>query len=137
MEQTFIMIKPDAFKTGCKDTILKNIYTKVAKIDGLSIRCAMPLEVNDEFIKAHYAEHKEKAFYDELLGYFEAEDIFGIVIEGHDAIILMREYVQEELRPKYAKNKFENAIHASSSAEDALSEIENFYKHLDEAAKAQ
>ncbi len=130
MERTFVMIKPDAYETGNKDKIFKSILQEVSREETLTVYKVQEMDCTDEFIKKHYEVHKGKDFYDELIGYFKNQKIYGFVIVGDGAIGIMRDYIQDKLRPKYAKNKFENGIHSSDSVESAEFEIENFLSSL-------
>lgn len=58
MEQTFVMIKPD----GVKSEIVKYVIEKLIK-NNLSIGDVNIINLNEEFIKEHYAHLVDKPFF--------------------------------------------------------------------------
>ena len=63
-ERTLILIKPDAVRRRLAAEILGRIESR-----GFTIRAGKLLTVSRELGETHYAEHKEKPFYGELVDF--------------------------------------------------------------------
>ena len=127
MEKTLVLIKPDAYERGLSEDIL-NIY----KENGLQIVKMKTLQATKEIASNHYAEHKEKPYFKELIAYITRSPIIAIILEGENAISRVREIngstnpleaKDGTIRKLYALSKNENSVHASDSLESAKREI--------------
>lgn len=140
VEQTLILIKPDALVKS----LTGNILTELSEIN-LIIVGAKIVRVSRELAEEHYRHLKEKSFFEELvkyiMGHYHTRRILALVYEGEDAIKKMRKIVgstnPEEATPttirgKYgritSKGVFENAIHASENKKEAEREIKLWFK---------
>jgi len=96
-EQTLVLIKPDALKnslTGYILSMLSEYHT------GLRFAALKVVSVNKMLASEHYAEHKGKGFYNELLKYIAGEihypdepikrKIIAIIYQGEGAILKIR-----------------------------------------------
>ncbi|SKC84951.1 nucleoside diphosphate kinase [Maledivibacter halophilus] len=69
MEKTLVLIKPDA--------IAKNIIGKIISIyeeNALSIEELKMISATQEILNKHYAEHKNKPFFNELISSMEGKN---------------------------------------------------------------
>lgn len=140
VEQTLILIKPDALVKS----LTGNILTELSEIN-LIIVGAKIVKVSRELAEEHYKHLKDKEFFEELIkyimGHYHTKRVLALVYEGEDAISKMRKIVgstnPEEATPttirgKYgritSKGVFENAIHASENKEEAEREIKLWFK---------
>ena len=64
MERTFVMIKPDGVQRGLIGEIISRLERK-----GLKIVAMKMINVDRELAEKHYAEHKEKPFFNNLVQY--------------------------------------------------------------------
>ena len=127
MEQTLIIIKPDGVKRKLIGEVIRRIERKNLQV--VEAKLIMPSE---DLIKEHYKEHSEKSFYNELIEFFTSGKAMALVVEGENAIPIMRLLVGETdplralpgtIRGDFALSKTQNIVHASYSAESASREI--------------
>ena len=132
IEKTFILVKPDGVKKNLVGNILARFEAKGLKIVALKMIVA-PKEV----AATHYAEHKEKPFFGELVDFITSSPLVAAVIEGENAIKAVRqlngatnplEAVPGSIRGDYALTIGENIVHGSDSPEAAAREIANWFK---------
>ena len=84
MEQTYVMIKPDAVQRGLIGEIILRIERKGLKI------AAMRMNVMDKnSAKEHYKEHSEKPFFNSLIDYVTSGPSVSLVVEGKNSIAIM------------------------------------------------
>ena len=95
------------------------------------------VQVSHELAEKHYAVHKGKFFYAGLVSYITSSPVVVMVLEGHEAIGVVRAMVGSTrpwesapgtLRGDYALMGLRNLIHASDSSETAASEIALWFK---------
>ena len=132
IERTFTMLKPGIFSRRIAGEIISRIERKGLDIVGMKLML-IPRTLAEE----HYAEHKTKAFFGELVGYICSGPVVAMVLEGDNAIALLRKLCgstkPEEAAPGTIRGDFAmhtnlNIIHASDSAESARREINLFFK---------
>lgn len=131
MQKTLIIIKPDGVKRKLIGEIIKRIERKDFNI--VEAKLMVPSE---DLVKEHYKEHYEKSFYNELMEFFTSGKVMAIVVEGENAIAIMRSLVGETdplsakpgtIRGDYALSKTQNIVHASDSVESADREIKLWF----------
>ena len=132
IEKTFILVKPDGVKKNLVGNILARFEAKGLKIVALKMIVAPK-----EGAETHYAEHKEKPFFGELVDFITSSPLVAAVIEGENAIKAVRqlngatnplEAVPGSIRGDYALSIGENIVHGSDSPEAAAREIANWFK---------
>ncbi len=122
-EQTLLGLKPDAFEKGLAKTLEKEIVNKT----GLKVAKNWVGVPTREKMETHYAEHKGKGFFNDLIDYVTRGKFKVVTLEGEDAVSKLRTAALE-LRNKYAPGaKNENLIHSSDSVQSAKKEIINFF----------
>lgn len=134
---TFVAIKPDGVRRGLIGEIIKRFEQRGLKVIGMKMIWA-----TDEYASTHYFEHKEKPFFGRLKEYLTSGPIVAIVIEGANAIEVVRKIVGPtggdtappgtirgdlgHMGMKHADEKgilYHNLMHASDSKESAEREI--------------
>jgi len=85
VEQTLILIKPDAVRRGLAAEILSRIEAR-----GFTVRAGKLVTASRELGETHYAEHNEKPFYGELVDFITSGPAWVLVVEGENAIATMR-----------------------------------------------
>ncbi|MDN5304079.1 MAG: nucleoside-diphosphate kinase [Fusobacteriaceae bacterium] len=132
MEKTFAMIKPGAVQRELIGEIISRFEKKGIKIVGLKL-----MQMSEELAKKHYAEHKEKPFFNELVKGITAGPVVAMVLEGEDVIKIVRtmagatrpsDALPGTIRGDYVLDTGKNVIHTSDSKESATREINLFFK---------
>ena len=84
-ERTLVLIKPDAMQRGLAGEILRRFEAR-----GLSVQAARLVAVDRELAERHYAEHREKPFFGELVDFITSSPTLALAVEGEGAIALVR-----------------------------------------------
>jgi len=131
MEKTFIMIKPDGVKRGLMGEIIKRSERKGFRINKIQL-----MKPSKKLVSKHYAEHKEKPFFKELVSYIAGKDVLAMEVEGDSAIEVMRLMIGHRdhrqaqpgtIRGDFAHQLTENIIHGSDSKEAAARELKLWF----------
>jgi nucleoside-diphosphate kinase len=126
-EQTLVLIKPDAVQRKLAGEILARFEQR-----GLEIRAAKLLTVDRALAEEHYAEHREKPFFGELVDFITSAPTLALVLEGESAIPVVRttmgatnpaEAAPGTIRGDHALAMPDNLVHGSDSPESAQREI--------------
>jgi len=88
MERTFVMVKPDGVQRGLIGKIISRLERK-----GLKIVAMKMMKIEESLAEEHYVEHKEKPFFKDLIGYITSGPVVAMVIEGKEAIKVVRDLV--------------------------------------------
>jgi nucleoside-diphosphate kinase len=130
-EQTLVLIKPDAIERKLGGEILGRFERR-----GLEIRAARLLTVDRGLAEEHYAEHREKPFFGELVEFITSAPTLALVLEGESAISLVRTTIGATnpadaapgtIRGDLALAMPDNLVHGSDSPESAQREIELWF----------
>lgn len=139
VERSLILLKPDSVQRGLVGRLLGRFEDKGLKLIGLKLR-QFPLET----IRAHYAVHKERPFYDNLVSYMTSGPVVALALEGVDAIAVVRNLVgatnSREAAPGTIRGDFgmsfsNNLVHASDSPESAATELALFFADASEVVE--
>jgi len=127
VEQTLILAKPDAVERNLAGEILARFERR-----GLKLRAARLLTASRELGETHYAEHKEKPFFGELVEFITSGPTLAFVLEGEGAIVSVRTTMGATnpqnaapgtIRGDFALAMPNNLVHGSDSPESAAREI--------------
>ncbi len=127
MERTFVMVKPDGFERRLVGEIVGRFERRGLKLVGLKL-----LHPSRELAEKHYAVHKGKPFYEELVAFVTRGPVVAMVWEGTQAISLVRKMMgalkPEEALPGTIRGDFTtevqtNLVHGSDAPETAATEI--------------
>lgn len=131
MEQTFLMVKPDGVQRGLIGEIVARFEKK-----GFTLVAAKLLVVSQEQAEYHYAEHKGKPFFQDLVQFITSGPVFAMVWRGDDVVALSRKMIGSTksieaqpgtIRGDFAVHTNRNLIHGADSKESAEREIKNFF----------
>jgi nucleoside-diphosphate kinase len=131
VEDTLIVVKPDAVRRGFTGEILSRFERKGFVIKRLQL-VTMPRAQAEDF----YSVHKDKPFFGELVAFITSGPVVGAVISGKDAVATVRRMVGATksweaapgtIRGDFALGLTDNAIHASDSAESFGRESKVFF----------
>lgn len=130
-ERTLVVLKPDALQRGIAGELIGRFEKR-----GLRIAALRLLRVERAMAERHYEVHKGKFFYDDLVRTITASPVVAIVLEGPNAIAVVRAMVGSTrpheaspgtIRGDYALVGLRNLIHASDAPETAVSEIKLWF----------
>jgi nucleoside-diphosphate kinase len=127
VERSLILIKPDAVQRRLAGEILGRLEQR-----GFTIRAGRLLVASRALGETHYAEHREKPFYGELVDFITSGPTWALVVEGEGAIATLRktigatnpaEAAPGTIRGDLAVSMPDNLVHGSDSPESAEREI--------------
>jgi nucleoside-diphosphate kinase len=118
MARTLILVKPDAFERNLTGEILARFERK-----GLTIAALKHMTVERAQAEEHYAEHKDKPFFGDLVDFITGGPLVAAVLEGHEAVKAARQVIG-------ATNPVEAAPGSSDSDESAEREAGIFFPEL-------
>ena len=134
MDRTLILVKPDAFGRGLTGEIIARFERK-----GLRIVAMKHMTVARDLAEQHYAEHKERPFFGELVEFITGGPLVALVLEGYEAVKAARQVIGAtnpleaapgSIRGDYALEVQTNMVHGSDAAESAAREIGLFFPEL-------
>ncbi len=132
MERSLVLVKPDAMERGLAGEIIGRIQAA-----GLKLTALRMLRMDRALAERHYAIHKEKPFFKDLVEYITSAPIVAAVFEGEGAIERIRglmgatdpaKAAPGTIRKDYGLDVQRNSTHASDSPENAEKEIAIFFK---------
>ena len=134
-ERTLILIKPDGVRRGLVGEVIARIERKGLKLVAMDLRVADKATAEE-----HYAEHKERPFYGELVDFITSAPLVAGVVEGPNAIAAWRQLAggtnpveaatPGAIRGDFALEVAENIVHGSDSPESAEREIGIWFPNL-------
>ncbi|PKB64885.1 MAG: nucleoside-diphosphate kinase [SAR202 cluster bacterium Io17-Chloro-G3] len=131
MEQTLVLIKPDALQRGLSGTIIARLESRGLKLVALKL-----MQVGSDLALQHYGEHAEKSFFKGLVEFITSSPIIAMVLEGNEAVAIVRSSMGETnpknadpgtIRGDFALDMGRNLIHGSDSIDSARKEIALFF----------
>jgi nucleoside-diphosphate kinase len=131
VQQTLVVLKPDAVQRGIAGEILSRFERR-----GLRIAALRLLKVERAMAEKHYEVHKGKFFYNDLVSVISASPVVAFVLEGPNAIAAVRlmvgatrphEAAPGTIRGDYALVGLRNLVHASDAPETAAAEIKLWF----------
>ena len=131
MEETLVLVKGDGVRRRLVGEIIRRIEAK-----GLDLGEVRLMDVNRELAEQHYAEHREKPFFDELVDFITATPVVAMRVRGEGAIGVMRslmgatnpaEAAPGTIRGDLALSMPDNLVHGSDSSESAKRELGLFF----------
>ena len=132
---TFTMIKPDGVANGYIGKILDQITSAGYKIVAMKY-----LHLTEKTAGEFYAVHKDRSFFNELVGFMISGPIVAAVLEKDNAVADYRVLIGATdptkadvgtIRNLYAKSIDANAVHGSDSDENAAIEAAFFFSSLE------
>jgi nucleoside-diphosphate kinase len=133
VESTLVLIKPDALERQLAGEILARLERR-----GLGVRAARLLTVDRALADEHYAEHREKPFFGELVEFITSAPTLALVLEGESAISVVRttmgatnptDAAPGTIRGDLALAMPDNLVHGSDSSESARREIALWFRN--------
>lgn len=131
MERSLVLIKPDAIQRGLAGEIISRLEKK-----GLKIVAMKMLHMDKNLAQRHYAIHKGKVFFDDLVSFIISSPLIAIVFQGKNAVEIIRQMMGETdpakaqsgtIRGDFGIDIGHNLIHGSDALENASKEIDLFF----------
>jgi len=131
MERSLVLVKPDAVQRGLTGKIISRLESK-----GLKIVAMKMLHLDKRLARRHYAIHRGKAFFDDLVSFITSSPLVAIVFEGKNAVDIIRQMMgatdptnasSGTIRGDFGIDIGHNLIHGSDSLENAAKEIDLFF----------
>jgi nucleoside-diphosphate kinase len=134
LDRTLILVKPDAFERGLTGEIVARFERK-----GLKIVAMRHMVVQRDQAEEHYAEHREKPFFGELVEFITGGPLVAMVLEGYEAVKAARQVIGAtnpleaapgSIRGDLGLEVQTNLVHGSDSPESAQRETGIFFPDL-------
>lgn len=131
MERSLVLIKPDAMQRSLAGIIIARLEKRGLKIIAMKL-----LQMDRALAERHYAVHKDKAFFNDLVKFITSTPIIAAVFEGERAIEAIRQTMGAtdplkaapgSVRGDFGLDIQQNLVHGSDSAENAEREISLFF----------
>jgi nucleoside-diphosphate kinase len=135
MERTLVLLKPDAVQRRLVGQVIERLDRK-----GLRMAALRMLQISRPLAEAMYAEHEGKDFHDPLVNFVTASPVVAMVLEGFDAIRMVRSLIGPTFGPDappgtirgdFGASRRYNLVHASDGPEAAKREISLFFREED------
>jgi len=132
MERSLVLVKPDAMERELAGAILARLQGA-----GLHLAALRMLQIDRPMAERHYAVHRDKPFFKELVEYITSRPVVAAVFKGENAISRIRKIMGATdpakaepgtIRRDYGIDVQRNSTHASDSPETAEYEIAIYFK---------
>ena len=131
VETTLVLVKPDGVRRGLCGEIVARFERR-----GYDLRGARLLKLPRALAREHYAEHRGKAFYADLVDFITSGPVLALAVSGESAISVVRTMMGETnpldsapgtIRGDFALELSENIVHGSDSKASARRELALFF----------
>jgi nucleoside-diphosphate kinase len=131
VETTLVLVKPDGMARGLAGEIVARFERR-----GYELRGARLLRIPRALAAQHYAEHKGKAFYGDLVAFITSAPVLALAVRGENAIAGIRgmmgatnpaDAAPGTIRGDLATELSENVVHGSDSRASARRELKLFF----------
>jgi nucleoside-diphosphate kinase len=131
VESTLLIVKPDAVRRGLIGEVLRRVEAK-----GLRLAELRMITIERVTAEEHYGEHREKPFFEELVGFIGSGPVVVARVEGERAVPVLRSLFGPTdpalappgtIRGDYGLIITENLVHGSDSNESAERELKLFF----------
>jgi nucleoside-diphosphate kinase len=131
MEETLVLVKGDGVRRKLVGEIIRRMEAKDLDIADMKL-----MDVTRELAEEHYAEHREKPFFEELVDFITTTPVVAMRVRGEGAIGVMRtlmgatnpaEAAPGTIRGDLALSMPDNLVHGSDSPESSRRELGLFF----------
>lgn len=132
MEQTFVLLKPDAVQRGLLGRVISRLEEKGLQLVGMKM-----VQLEDGLLDEHYAHLKDKPFFAGIKTFMKSAPCVACVWQGKEAVEVVRQLcgvtnsrkaAPGTIRGDFGLSVQANLVHASDSLETAKSEVKRFFK---------
>jgi nucleoside-diphosphate kinase len=130
-QSTLLIVKPDAVRRGLIGEVLSRV-----EANGLRVEAMRMMKIDRRLAERHYAEHREKPFFGELVEFITSGPVVVARVRGKDAIAVLRQLMgatdpaeadKGTIRGDYGTEITHNLVHGSDSEESAARELALFF----------
>jgi nucleoside-diphosphate kinase len=131
MERSLVLVKPDAMERNLAGAIISRLQAEGLKLIGVKM-----LHMDRALAERHYAVHKGKSFFNDLIDYITSTPIVAAAFEADNAIERIRKLMGATdpakaapgtIRKDYGLDVQRNSTHASDSPENGEKEIAIYF----------
>jgi nucleoside-diphosphate kinase len=131
VETTLVLVKPDGVRRGLSGEIVARLERR-----GFELRGARLLKIPRSLAQQHYAEHKGKPFFGDLVSFISSGSVLALAVRGESAIATVRtmmgatnplDSAPGTIRGDFALELSENIVHGSDSKASAKRELGLFF----------
>lgn len=128
IEQTLVIIKPDAVQRGLVGSVMARYENKGLKIIGLKM-----MQLKEAVLREHYAHVVDRPFYEELSHFMSSSPVMVLCLEGLNAVEVVRRtsgvdnFEFGTIRGDFSTSVQRNLVHSSDSLETAKNEVNRFF----------
>ena len=132
MERTLIILKPSAVQRALVGKVIDRFQQK-----GLTIAGIKMMKLDEKILSEHYAHLVDRPFFPSLVESMTATPVIVMCLEGRDVVEVVRAMTGSTnsrkaapgtIRGDFGMSGQENIIHASDSPENAIIEINRFFR---------
>lgn len=132
MEKTLIILKPCAIRRGLIGEIIHRFEMKGLQMCGMKM-----LQLNDEILDEHYAHLSDRPYFQRIKDSMMKTPVIVSCWKGVDCVQITRvmagatngrEAALGTIRGDYSVSIQENIVHTSDTIENAIIEIDRFFK---------
>jgi len=134
MQRTLILVKPDAFARALTGEVIARFERK-----GLRLAALKQMTVDSALAEQHYAEHRDKPFFGDLVEFITGGPLVAMVLEGFEVVAAARQVIGAtnpvqaapgSIRGDFGLEVQTNLVHGSDSPESAARELDLFFPEL-------
>jgi nucleoside-diphosphate kinase len=131
VETTLVLVKPDGVARGLAGEVVARFERR-----GYELKGARLLKIPRSLAAQHYAEHKGKPFYADLVTFITSGPVLALAVRGENAIAGVRalmgatnpaDALPGTIRGDLAIELSENVVHGSDSRASARRELALFF----------
>ena len=131
VETTLVLVKPDGMRRALAGEIVGRLERR-----GFELRGARLLKIPRALAQQHYAEHKGKPFFGDLVSFITSGPVLALAVRGEGAIATVRtmmgatnplDSAPGTIRGDFALELSENIVHGSDSKASAKRELKLFF----------
>ena len=131
VETTLVLVKPDGMRRALAGEIVARLERR-----GFELRGARLLKIPRPLAQQHYAEHKGKPFFGNLVSFISSGPVLALAVRGESAIGTVRtmmgatnplDSAPGTIRGDFALELSENIMHGSDSKASAKRELKLFF----------
>jgi nucleoside-diphosphate kinase len=131
MERSLVLVKPDAMERELAGVIIARLQKLGLKLVALKM-----LHADKALARQHYAIHRDKPFFNDLVRYITSAPIVACVFEGKNAVETIRKAMgatdpakaeKGTIRGDFGESLERNSVHGSDSPQNAEIEISLFF----------
>lgn len=128
---TLLIVKPDGVRRGLIGEVLRRVEAK-----GLRITALRMMTIDRDLAERHYAEHREKPFFEDLVAFITSGPVVVARVEGERAVEVLRTMMGPTdpatappgtIRGDFGLEITENLVHGSDSPASAERELALFF----------